>query len=156
VVHTAYGVFDTNPVPGQTIIPRNYGQAPGSISINMRISRTWGFGEKKGAAGPAGMGGMPPGGGFGGGGGGPRGGGGPGGGGPGGMMFGGPAGSKRFNLTLSANARNAINHVNLGQPSGNLSSPFFGQSTSLGGGFGPFANGAAGNRRIDLQLRLTF
>jgi hypothetical protein len=57
------------------------------------------------------------------------------------------------------NARNAFNHVNLGAPNGNLTSPFFGQSTNLasggGGGFGG-GGSAAGNRRIEFQLRLSF
>src|SRR5205823_7221286 len=132
VVHTAFGVFDTNPLPGQTIIPRNYGQSPGVISINMRLSRTWGFGERPapsvGGSGGGDFGG-PGGGGRGPGGGGGRGGGPPGGGntcfggprgGPGGM-FGGGSSGKRYSLTLSINARNVINHVNLGPRSGDLS-----------------------------------
>lgn len=82
-------------------------------------------------------------------------------GGPGGMFGGGGAGNKRFLLTTSISARNAFNHVNLGSPVGQLSSPLFGQSTGLGGGFGPGGGGpggggAAGNRRIELQLRLSF
>lgn len=63
---------------------------------------------------------------------------------------------KRFNLTLSASARNLLNHVNLGTPIGNLSSPLFGESNSLGGMMGPGGGGAAGNRRLELQLRLSF
>ena len=171
VVHTAFGVFDVNPIAGQTIIPRNYVQGPGTISINLRMSRTWGFGERRSSASSGGSpdgGGGPPGGGGRGEGG--RGGGGgrggpPGGGnmGFGGMRggdrggFGGGASGKRYTLTLSANSRNVINHVNLGQPVGDLSSPFFGQSTSTGGGFGPGGGGgAAGNRKIEFMLRFTF
>jgi len=45
------------------------------------------------------------------------------------------------------NARKAINHPNLAAPDGNLSSPVFGQSTSLAGG-----QGLTGTRRIDLQI----
>lgn len=102
--------------------------------------------------------------GGGGGGGGMRGGGG----GPMGGMFDGSS-EHRFNLTLSVSARNILNHTNLGTPIGNLSSPLFGQSNSLGGGFGPGAGGpgggpgggamgggGAGNRRVELQLRLSF
>lgn len=76
----------------------------------------------------------------------------------GGMGSGGSAG-KKYSLTASINARNVINKVNLSAPTGVLTSPFFGQSTSLAGGFGgPFGGGgnAAGNRRIELQLRLSF
>jgi hypothetical protein len=170
VVHTAFGVFDTNPLPGQTIIPRNYGQSPGVISINMRLSRTWGFGERResSASGSGGGGSGGPGGGRGPGGGGGRGGGPPGGGnmgfggprggGPGGM-FGGGSSGKRYSLTLSINSRNVINHVNLGPRIGDLSSPFFGQSISTGGGFGPGGGGgggAAGNRKLEFMLRFSF
>jgi hypothetical protein len=95
-----------------------------------------------------------------GGGGGPRGGGmgGPGGGGRGG--FGGGSSGNRFNITLSVNARNLFNTVNLATPVGNLSSPLFGVSTATAGGFGGGPGGGdgagAGNRRIDFQLRFSF
>jgi len=74
-------------------------------------------------------------------------------GGPGGM-FGDAATGRRFNLTLGVMARNVFNSVNLGLPVGNLSSPLFGESTSLARGFGP--SGSSSNRRIDFQLRLSF
>ena len=158
---TPWGLFDINPSPGEAIIPRNDGDGPGNVSINLRVSRTWSFGKRpeqamatQGGGPPRGMmmgGGGPPGGG-GGGGGGMRGGGGPGG--PGGMF--GAAGSGRYNLTFSISGRNVINHVNYAPPNGNLSSPVFGQSTSLASGFGPYASGAAGNRKIELQLRFSF
>jgi len=79
-----------------------------------------------------------------------------GGGGGGGFRGGGGEGttSRRYNLTLSISARNLLNHTNPGPPIGNLTSPLFGLSNSLAGGFGPAAS--AGNRRIDLQLRFTF
>ena len=98
--------------------------------------------------------GPPPGGGGGGDRGGPGGmrGGGPGG--PGGM-FGG-SGNGKYNLTFSISGRNIINHVNYAAPVGNLSSPLFGQSTATAGGFGPFASGAAGNRKIEVQVRFSF
>jgi hypothetical protein len=95
--------------------------------------------------------------------------GGPGGGGRGGPggMFGGASTGKRYNLTVSVQARNLLNHVNPAQPTGNLSSPLFGISTQLGGGFGPRpggggggpgggGGGAAANRLIELQLRFSF
>lgn len=88
------------------------------------------------------------------------GGGGGGHGGPMGGMFGGGSTEKRFNLTLSASARNLLNTVNLSSPVGNLSSQLFGVSTSTGGGFGGGPGGGdgsgAGNRRIDFQLRFSF
>src|SRR5205814_9768323 len=104
-------------------------------------------------------------GGAGGGGGGPRAGGGGGGGGPQMMMMGGPGGAsapQKYSLTASVNFQNIINRVNLSNPVGNLSSPFFGQSLGLAGSFGGFGGGGgggstgAGNRRIYLNLRFTF
>jgi hypothetical protein len=46
---TRFGDFDINPKPGQTIIPRNLGQGPGFFSVNLRLSRTIGFGAMPGA-----------------------------------------------------------------------------------------------------------
>ncbi|BDC51622.1 hypothetical protein F183_A39370 [Bryobacterales bacterium F-183] len=171
---TSYGTFNPNPGPNDVLIPRNYGIGPSQFSVNMRMSRTWGFGKRgesadagAGRGGPGGpgggmMGGMM-GGGMMGGGGGMRGGGG--GGMRGGMMGGGNSG-KRYSLTLSVSARNLFNTVNLAAPVGNLSSALFGQSTSTsgGGGFGGGGGGGpmggdgsgAGNRRVDIQLRFSF
>ncbi len=164
---TQFGAFNLVPLPGEQLIPRNYGNGPGQFTVNLRVARTWSFGSKsEGAAGAQPQGGRG-GGGFGGPGmGGPRGGGGGGrmgGGGRGGFGGGGgmfdAAGDKRFNLTLSLQARNLLNHTNYGTPIGSLSSPLFGESNSLAGGFGgPGGGGAggAGNRRLELQLRLSF
>ena len=62
---------------------------------------------------------------------------------------------KKYNLTLSAMARNVLNRPNYSPPSGDLSSPFFGAYRSLAG-FGPFGTPSTYNRRIDIQLRLQF
>jgi hypothetical protein len=169
IVNTAYGTFNLNPQPGETLIPRNYGNGPDSFTVNLRMSKTWGFGEATSSAGDGGdrgsfsggpMGGGMGGGPRGGGGGGPRGGG-------GGPRGGGAASGKKYSLTFSASARNLLNHVNYGSPIGNLASPLFGLSNSLGGGFGGpggggrgpgggGGGGGAGNRRIDLQLTFSF
>ena len=159
-----FGCFDLTPAPG-TAIERNYARGPASFTVNMRVSRTWSFGSKgesgpqnQGQGGPPGGGGPPPGGGGGGGRGGP-GGGGPGGGGPPPGMFGGVNSGKKYNLTLTANARNLLNHANYAAPSGDLASPLFGQYTALTGGFGPGPQGGGSStyeRKIDLQLRFQF
>ncbi len=154
VVSTAWGVFDVNPLPGQTIIPRNYGVGPGQFTVNLRLSKTFGFGKStETTTGPAGgpmmRGGMAVAGRMRGG---PRGGGGRGGGGRGGM-FGEGATGRRYNLIFSVSARNLLNNVNLTPPIGNLSSALFGQSNSIAGGFGA---SATANRRIELQLRFMF
>ncbi|MDT7540893.1 MAG: hypothetical protein QOE33_797 [Acidobacteriota bacterium] len=44
-----FGNFDIRPKPGQTIIPRNFGQAPGYFAVNMRVSKTVGFGPSRNA-----------------------------------------------------------------------------------------------------------
>src|SRR5439155_16009982 len=174
--------FDYSSISNQ-FIPRNYGNGPGAFTVNMRVSRTFSWGGEasrstasnqgdknknqaggRGAAGSRGGpsigGGIPSAGGGGG-----RGPGGPGGGGPG-MMVGGPGGgggAGKYSLTVSLNATNLLNHVNLGTPVGNLSSSLFGQSTGLAGsfgGFGGFGGGGggtgAGNRKIYVSLRSTF
>jgi hypothetical protein len=162
---TRFGNFNLTPLPGETIIPRNFGQAPGSFVVNLRVSRAFAFGNinrgnaaaARPAGGPGGPGGAPAVAAAGGGG--PRpaaaGGAGPQGGGAG------PAGEKRYNLNVSINFQNILNHVNLATPVGNLASPSFGESLGLGGAFGGFGgpgggSSGAGNRRIYAQVRLNF
>ncbi len=168
-LRTPYGWLNPNPTPGETILPRNFGRSPGSISLNFRLAKTFGFGGSRESSGRNNQGGGPPDGGgrgFGGGGGGPRGGpgGGPGGGfgggpggGPGGFFrgFGGGSTGQRYNLTISVQARNLLNHVNPGPINGIITSPLFDESNSLAGGFGAFSQSGL-NRRIDLQARFTF
>lgn len=156
VVFTRFGAFDTQPnigITGQTIVPINYLVGPDRFTLNLRLSKTFGFGpERKGAAGAQAGGGGGGGGPFGGGGGGPRGGGGGGFGRGGGGGFG-AASNRRYSLTFSVNARNVLNRVNLATPIGNLSSPLFGESNGLAGG--PFSTSAS-NRRIELQASFSF
>ena len=152
VVQTVYGCFNTLPGAGPPI-PINFATAPGRFTFNLRVSKSFGFGQKKEAvaSGASGGGG---GRGAGGGGGGPRMGGGPGGPGGGmGGMFGGAPSNYRYNVTFSVNERNIFNNVNDGPFIGNLSSPLFGQANSLAGQ--PYSSSTA-NRRIDLQLQFTF
>jgi carboxypeptidase family protein len=176
VLVTKFGAFDPNPNPSEQIIPRNFGRGPGSIITNLRVGKTWGFGGEKRAAAAQGQDnrgggggtdrGAGPRGGFGGmGGGGARGGGAAGGGGRGGGaggQGGGGDAAKRYNLTLSVNFQNILNHANLGRPVGNLSSSLFGISTSSAGGFGGFGGGRGGggstpyNRLIEAQIRFSF
>lgn len=170
---TAWGDFDVNPKPGQTIVPRNFGEGPGFFSVNLRISRQFSFGARPGAAAqPQSDGQRRSSGGRGGssrapsssGGGAPRvmvggpgGHGGPGG--PGGVFVSGGGGGggegSRYNLALSLFISNLFNRTNLANPVGNLSSPSFGQSLTTVGGFGG-GNSAAGNRRVQASLRFTF
>ena len=153
--------YNSSPGPNDPRIPVNYLTGPTQFTLNVRLSKTFGFGRETGGKGNLG-GATPSGGGSGGGGGGRGpGGGGPGGGGggfgrgPGGMgaIFGPGATNRRYNLTFSVNARNVLNRVNLASPIGTLSSPFFGQSIALSGG--PFSSQAA-NRKIELQASFSF
>ena len=136
VVRTPFGDFNTQPVAGETIIPRNFGQGFANFAINLRIGRTWGFGEPVTSSAGNNRGG-------------------------GGFVRNGNSG-KRYNLTASLEARNLLNSVNPGAPVGTLSSPQFGQAQGLTTGFGRFGNGGgdgssqSANRRIELQLRFTF
>jgi len=144
VVSTSYGCFNLTAQPGQIGIPINEETGPARFTLNMRFSKTFGFGEKKEAVARGGGAG---GGTFG------RGPGGPHGDHGGGGMFGGNPSDSRYNLTFSVNARNVFNHANLNNPIGNLSSPLFGQSNSLVGG--PFSSSTA-NRLIYLQCQFSF
>jgi Carboxypeptidase regulatory-like domain/TonB dependent receptor len=132
-------------------IPINCGLGPPRFSLNVRLSKTFGFGKKAGTTASNGGGPMS-GGTFG------RGPGGPGGGGRGnrgggGMFGGGDSSGQRYSLTLGISARNIFNSVNQGTPIGVISSPIFGQANSLAGG--PFGNQAS-NRRVDLQIAFSF
>jgi outer membrane receptor protein involved in Fe transport len=70
----------------------------------------------------------------------------------------GGAPEKPYDLTFSVYIQNLLNHANLAQPIGNLSSPNFGQSTAISGSFGPgpVVTGSGGNRRVQFQLRFNF
>ncbi|MEK6286581.1 MAG: TonB-dependent receptor [Acidobacteriota bacterium] len=206
---TRFGTFNPNPLPGDAIIPRNFGQAAGSISVNIGISRTFGFGPPpnnfpgmnanraaqntqggqqgdrqaqnqrgggRGGDAASGRSGGQGGGQGGGGRGGANAGGNTGarapqapagggtmvmsGGGGAMMVMGGPgfgANRHKYNLTLSINATNVLNHLNEGRFNGTLTSPFFGRSNNVGGGGGGgFGFGFNGARRIDLSIRFNF
>ena len=150
-IQTKFGCF-VIPTAGElsiyTPIPVNYGDGPGRFSLNLRLSKTFGFGPV--LEGASGGGGGPMGGGtFG------RGPGGPGRGGPGGGRGGPDAGAtnRRYAVTFSVNARNVLNNVNLATPIGNLGSPLFGESNGLTGR--PYSDSTS-NRRLDLQVSFSF
>src|SRR5436190_7141011 len=142
IVCTRFGNFNLRPAPGEKLIPRNYGQAPGYFSVNLRVMKSWMFGDMPsanhaGAAAPANAnakGAAPA------------------------AKPSGPPEAKRYTLQASVNFLNLFNNVNFGAPVGNLSSPFFGQSLVVNqyGGFGPSGSQGVGNRRIFAQLRLSF
>ncbi len=145
VVDTPLGNFDTNLGDlgaGESIVPVNYFTGPSQFSLNLHMSKTFGFGKV--SEGPSGGGGGGdhhhhggPGGPFGGG---------------GGWMMGGGGNNHRYNLTFSVFARNITNRINLAAPNGLLNvpdlaacssdpstcdnlSPYFGKSNSLASQF---------------------
>ena len=151
VVRTAYGLLDPNPAPGEALLPRNFGRGPGQVMLNMRVSRAFAFGKPREGRGAT-----------------PNFGGGPAGGGGGNRNApsspfgtdtagsGGSATGHRFALTISMQMRNLLNHNNPGPIVGNVTSPLFGQANQpAGSGNGIFSE-SANNRRLELQMRLTF
>jgi len=140
---TQLGTFDVTGKTG-TLLPINYGTGPGHFVMNLRLTKTFGFGPKtKGPNGPGGPGGP--------GGGGHR----------GGPLFGGGGpmvmssnSDRRYNLTMGISLRNAFNNVNLAAPNGFLGSRLFGISNNIVGF--PYSPGTTANRRIDLTANFTF
>jgi hypothetical protein len=127
-VITRWGRFDLNPPAGAKIIPRNYGEGQSFAAVNLRLSKTVSFNEIH-------------------------------------QLFGGPkpgASSGKvkdespYKLSFSVQAQNLFNRTNNDLPVGNLSSPFFGQSTASLGGYGEGNRSSAGNRRITGQIKVEF
>lgn len=159
-----YGSFIINAPAGKGFktIPVNYGNAFGQFTINARLQKTWGFGERTSGNNNqqnqrgGGDGGFNPGNfnggggnrGGGGGGGGFRGGGG----GRGGGGFGGgnADSGKKYTLTVGLFARNILNHVNYSSPVGDLLQGFDRVDSIAGNG------GQSANRRIELNARFSF
>ncbi|MGH9471031.1 MAG: hypothetical protein ACRD1N_11910 [Terriglobia bacterium] len=143
ILATPIGTFNLDPALGEPLVPVNWLTGPGAFSVNFHFEKVFGFGKKEEHGGGGGgfyhhshgLGGR----GLSGGG--------------GGHSFWGGSENTKYTLALGISVHNAFNSVNLGQPVGNLGSPYFGQSTSLAGG--PFSSQAA-NRRIDFQIRFNF
>jgi hypothetical protein len=167
LVVTKYGSFNTSPGPTDTVIPVNSEQGPPSFVFNLRAGKTFTFGREGAAGGMVGGGDSSPAPGMGGfrpgtstqssGGGnlGSRGLGGSGGG-----SGSGGSGVGRYSFTVSAEARNLFNDVNLAPPVGNLpentaalATSKFGKSIATAGGVYSFSGT---NRRIDLQVAFNF
>ncbi|HZF41086.1 MAG TPA: carboxypeptidase regulatory-like domain-containing protein [Blastocatellia bacterium] len=148
LIRTGYGLLDPNPTSGERILPRNFGRGPGSVTVNLRLTKTIEFGGERGSAstaqrGPGGGEGRPA---------------------PGVFSTGaGTPGSspsaqagRRYNLSISMSVRNLLNHTNPGPIIGNITSPLFGQANQPAGGAGFVFSEAANNRRLELQMRFTF
>jgi hypothetical protein len=103
VVHTPWGVFDTQPVAGQKIIPINLGTSPAWVQLDQRLSRSFNFGPKLPEA-PLPAGAKPP-------------------------AKPAPV-RRRYFLDTYIYAVNVLNHPNYTSPSGVLNSPQFGRTTA--------------------------
>ena len=147
VVPTSYGLLDPSPSVGEILLPRNYGRGPGQITLNLRISKTVGFGSREGgrsssfavaggdlaattnaAAGKRIN-----------------------------AIIGTPGSGRRYNFTFSVSVRNLLNHTNPGLVTGNITSPLFGKSNQIGRA--PNGEGfyeTANNRRIEVQVKFAF
>ena len=145
IIATSFGTFDTLPTPDEPLIPPYYGEGPGQFTLNLRLSKTFTFGNRSthsagrlGGRWPSrhekGLGGQ-------------------------GLSTAAQGSSEegtsqsRYSLQFSIETRNIFNFVNLGPPVGNLTSPIFGRSNSLAPS--PFSSLSA-PRRLDLQIRLSF
>jgi hypothetical protein len=152
LVQTTHGNFDKNPAPGVPRIPVYAGTGPAAFTLNLRVTKTIGFGPELASKTPAGQGqggpsGPPPPGGGGRGGG--RGGG------PGGPFGGGASSGRKYSLSLGVLAANVFNDVDRGTPVGVIgdSTSEFYKSTSLAGNI--FSSNSA-VRRITLLATFSF
>ncbi len=147
VVQTSYGLLDPNPAEGERIVPRNYGRGPGQININLRFSKSIGFGPEKGDGGSSAAPALSSGqrqaaatGGIG-----------------WGRLLGSAGTAHKYNLILGMSARNLLNHNNPGPIIGNITSPLFGRANQIAGTLnGEGFSENASNRRLEMQIRFTF
>jgi hypothetical protein len=134
VVETRFGNFDTQPLPTQTIIPYNYGRAPGLVWVLLQASESLHVGPRPRLAAKASLPSAP-------------------------LAAQGQTPKpthppeRPWSLTFSVEVQNLFNHNNPGPPVGVLTSPFFGQSISLAGDFSSLT---AANRSVTLHSSFTF
>ena len=132
VKRTAFGNFDTSPLPTQTLIPYNYGLGPAFASLQMQAQKGFKFGPRRPVEG------------------GPQ---------PDVPVIGSKPGSPApkpdpaYELDFSVEAQNVTNHTNGARPIGVLTSDFFGKSITLNSQF--FDNSAA-NRTVLLRTAFRF
>ncbi len=138
VVHTRYGTFDTDPLPGQRIIPINYGRGPAFATLFLSASKSFKFGPlpAPSAAGAGSASVTTPTVST-----------------PGASAGPAPKPDPPFELGFSAEAQNITNHVNAAPPIGVLTSPFFGRSITLQNNF---SNSTAANRTITFRTYFRF
>lgn len=148
VYRTKWGTFDADPLPGQKIVPVNYGKGRSLVITNLRLSRRFNFGpvipdENPGAPAAAGAANSTA---------------------KAGTTANAATGKaaakpvkkeieRRYTLGIGVSSQNVLNHRNLAQPVGVLGSPLFGQSTALQSAWG--GNGSA-NRTVSLETFFRF
>lgn len=129
VVQTKWGAFDTVPLPGEKIIPINYGKGPSLFIVNLRLNRRFNFGPKlpeppaPPAPAPAKDAKPAP---------------------PATAQLAPKPGAKpekkeierKYTWSIGIGAQNVLNHPNLAPPVGVLGSPLFGTSTALASAWG--------------------
>jgi len=163
-VVTPFGVLDSAALSGERLVPVNLGSGPAALAVNLRISRSFGFGGKLAGANHGGdddsASSMAPSSnttrpGRGGPGGGSLGGGGLGSGEGGAPAVAGSSGGggRRYALRFSVQALNLFNNIDYGTPVGVLGTSYFNRSTSLAGG--AFSTGSAA-RRVFAQATFSF
>ena len=130
VYKTAYGTFNAIPLPGERIIPINYGNGPRFVYTELGLRKSFHFGTLP--ATPSAPAAKP---------------------GPDGKMPPPPPPQRPYELSFSAEADNLFNHTNVAAPVGVLTSPQFGQSLSLGT---LFDNSPNANRMISLGAFFNF
>jgi hypothetical protein len=138
VIMTPFGALDPTPSPGQTIIPRNIGRAPGFVSVSFSLGKAFKFGPAIEPKAPppgaprttdAGAPQTPP----------------------------KPAPIQRpYTLQFSMNVSNVFNRTNEGAPIGNMASPYFLKSPSGSSTFFFGPGGGSGNRTVYLRVRISF
>ena len=110
VIQTPYGLLDLAPIAGQTIIPINYGNAPGYVALNIELGKGFDFGpvvkDPPGTPVPKLKPGQK------------------------------PEVNRKFYIHFGISAENAFNHVNYTAPVGVLSSPQFGKLLGIANGNG--------------------
>jgi hypothetical protein len=144
IYHTKWGVFDADPLPGQKIIPVNYGKGPGLFLANLRLMKRFSFGPVIPDETPAPPAAAKD------------------------AKTDGKTETKadaktpakpvkkeiqrKYTLAFGVGSNNIFNHVNLAPPVGVLGSPIFGTSTGLATVFG---TGSA-NRTVQLETFFRF
>ncbi len=126
VITTSWGTFDADPQPGQTIIPRNLGNGPAYVLVDLALGRTFNIGPRQPLASPAAV---------------PN------------TLASAPGGtrSRLATLDLYVETQNVLNHPNRTAPVGTLGSPLFGRSLSIAS-----ASSLSGDRIINMTMSLRF